>query len=207
MLRAALLASAERGLNGILRLDPTALRRLSRLSGRIIEIDCSAPAWRLFILADDEGLRLASNWAADADCRLRAPATSLLRLAMSRNKTAVLHGPDVEIDGDSGVLMSLAEVLQDLELDWEYEISRWLGPVGAQLLSSGVRGPLRWAHDSADTLRQDLADYLNEESRALVGQAEAQARFAELDMMKLALDRLEARVERLALHLKPDQAE
>ncbi|MEX5323317.1 SCP2 domain-containing protein, partial [Pseudomonas shirazica] len=31
--------------------------------------------------------------------------------------------------------------------------------------------------------------------------------FAELDALKLTLDRLEARVERLALHLKPDQAE
>ena len=87
MLRAALLAGAERGINRVLRLDPTALPRLARLSGRIIEIDCTAPAWRLFILADDEGLRLASNWGADADCRLRAPASSLLRLAVSRNKT------------------------------------------------------------------------------------------------------------------------
>lgn len=207
MLRTALLASAERGLNGVLRLDPTALRRLARLSGRIIEIQCTAPAWRLFILVDEEGLRLASSWAADADCRLRAPASSLLRLALSRNKTAVLHGADVEIDGDSGALMNLAEVLQDLELDWEYEVSRWLGPVGAQLLGTSLRSPVEWVRDSAGSLRQDLADYLSEESRMLVGQAEAEARFAELDAMKLALDRLEARIDRLALHLKQDQAE
>lgn len=207
MLRAALLAGAERGINRILRLDPTALPRLARLSGRIIEIDCTAPAWRLFILADDEGLRLASDWGADADCRLRAPASSLLRLAVSRNKTAVLHGPEVEINGDSGLLMNLAEVLQDLELDWEYEVSRWLGPVGAQLLGSSLRSPVDWVRDSADSLRQDLADYLSEESRMLVGQAEAQARFDELDDMKLALDRLEARIERLALNLNPDRLE
>lgn len=207
MLRAALLAGAERGINRVLRLDPTALPRLARLSGRVIEIDCTAPAWRLFILADDEGLRLAGAWGSDADCRLRAPASSLLRLAVSRNKTAVLHGPDVEIEGDSGLLMNLAEVLQDLELDWEYEISRWLGPVGAQLLGSSLRNPLEWARDSAGSLRQDLADYLSEESRMLVGQAEAQARFDELDDMKLALDRLEARIERLALHLNPERPE
>ncbi len=207
MLRAALLAGAERGINRVLRLDPTALPRLARLSGRVIEIDCTVPAWRLFILADDEGLRLAGTWGSDADCRLRAPASSLLRLAVSRNKTAVLHGPDVEIEGDSGLLMNLAEVLQDLELDWEYEISRWLGPVGAQLLGSSLRNPLDWLRDSAGSLRQDLADYLSEESRTLVGQAEAQARFDELDDMKLALDRLEARIERLALNLNPDRSE
>lgn len=207
MLRTALLAGAERGINRLLRLDPTALPRLARLSGRVIEIDCTAPAWRLFILADDEGLRLAGDWGSDADCRLRAPASSLLRLAGSRNKTAVLHGAEVEIDGDSALLMNLAEVLQDLELDWAYEISRWFGPVGAQLVDSSLRNPLGWLRDSAGSLRQDLADYLSEESRALVGQAEAQARFDELDDMKLALDRLEARVERLALNLNPDRPE
>lgn len=207
MLRQALLASAEQGLNRVLRLDPTALPRLARLAGRIIEIDCSAPAMQLFVLVEEDGLRLASSWAADADCRLRAPASSLVRLLVSRQKTAVLHEPQVSIDGDSGVLMSLAEVLQDLELDWEYEASRWLGPVGAQLLGTGVRTPSRWLRESGDSLRQDLADYLTEESRALVGQQEAEARFSEIDDLKLALDRLEARIERLAHNLAPEKPE
>lgn len=207
MLRQALLASAEQGLNRVLRLDPRALPRLARLAGRIIEIDCSAPAMQLFVLVEEDGLRLASSWAADADCRLRAPASSLVRLLVSRQKTAVLHEPQVSIDGDSGVLMSLAEVLQDLELDWEYEASRWLGPVGAQLLGTGVRTPTRWLRESGDSLRQDLADYLTEESRALVGQQEAEARFSEIDELKLALDRLEARIERLAHNLAPEKPE
>ncbi|WP_312940894.1 ubiquinone biosynthesis accessory factor UbiJ [Stutzerimonas balearica] len=207
MLRQALLASAEQGLNRVLRLDPTALPRLARLAGRIIEIDCSAPAMQLFVLVEEDGLRLASSWAADADCRLRAPASSLVRLLVSRQKTAVLHEPQVSIDGDSGVLMSLAEVLQDLELDWEYEASRWLGPVGAQLLGTGVRTPTRWLRESGDSLRQNLADYLTEESRALVGQQEAEARFSEIDDLKLALDRLEARIERLAHNLAPEKPE
>lgn len=207
MLQLAVLAAAERGINRLLRLDPTALPRLARLSGRVIEIDCTAPAWRLFVLADGEGLRLATEWGREADCRLRAPASSLGRLALSRNKTAVLHGPDVEIDGDSAPLMQLAEVLQDLELDWEYEVSRWLGPVATQLLGSGLRRPLAWARQSGESLRKDLADYLNEEARALVGSLEAEARFDELDRLKMMLDRLEARVERLAHSPKPDHAE
>ncbi|MCF7201283.1 ubiquinone biosynthesis accessory factor UbiJ [Pseudomonas oligotrophica] len=207
MLRQALLATAEQGINRVLRLDPVALPRLARLAGRIIEIDCNSPAFRLFILVEEDGLRLASSWASEADCRLRAPASSLLRLLASRQKTAVLHEPQVSIDGDSGVLMNLAEVLQDLELDWEYEASRWLGPVGAELLGRGLRTPAHWLRDSGDSLRQDLADYLTEESRALVGQQEAEARFADIDELKLALDRLEARIERLAHNLAPERPE
>ncbi|WP_313513951.1 SCP2 sterol-binding domain-containing protein [Pseudomonas sp.] len=203
MITQALLAAAESGINRILALDATAQARLAGLSGKVIEIDCAAPAVRLFILPNADGLRLARQWAAPADCVLRAPASTLLRLASSRQKTAVLHRPDVQIDGDSGVLMELSAVLQDLELDWEYELSRWLGPLAGNFLGSRLRSASQWAEQSIDSLRLDLQDYLAEETGSLVGSQEAEARFAELDELKLALDRLEARVERLAQGSKP----
>ena len=200
MLTQALLAGVELGLNRVLRMDSTALPRLARLQGKVIEVDCQSPALKLFILPGAEGLQLASQWSA-ADCVLRAPAASLLRLALTKDKTATLHRPEVALGGDSAALLELAAILQDLELDWEYEISRWLGPVGSQLLAGHLRSRVSWAGDSLDSLRQTLADYLAEESRSLVCEREAQARFDELDDLKLALDRLDARIDRLARNL------
>ena len=197
MLLSGLLAGVELGLNRVLRMDSTARPRLARLEGKLIEVDCQSPALKLFILPSAEGLQLASHWEG-ADCVLRAPASSLLKLALAKDKTAILHRPEVQLEGDSAVLLELAGILQDLELDWEYELSRWLGPVGSQLLAGHLRSRVNWASDSVDSLRQTLADYLAEESRSLVGEREAQARFAELDDLKLALDRLDARIERLA---------
>ncbi len=203
MLLAGLIASVEHGLNRVLRLDSTALARLAHLTGKVIAVDCRSPALQLFILPSDEGLLLASQWAAEADCTLRAPAASLVHLALSRNKTAILHSPEVALEGDSAVLMDLAAVLQDLELDWEYELSRWLGPVATQLLGGHLRSRSRWYQQGFASLNQNLAEYLSEESRTLVGQREAQARFRELDKAKIDLERLEARFERLSRSLDP----
>ncbi|AVO52612.1 SCP2 domain-containing protein [Ectopseudomonas mendocina] len=203
MLITGLLAGVETGLNRVLGLDGTALPRLQALSGKVIAVHCQSPAMELFILPSGDGLQLASQWHAPADCTLTAPAASLARLALSRDKTAVLHRPEVSLDGDSAVLLQLAGILQDLELDWEYELSRWLGPVASTLLAGHLRVRVGLAAGAASSLRQDLADYLSEESRTLVGQREADARFAELDQLKLALDRLEARIERLSQRPKP----
>ncbi|SDI72375.1 ubiquinone biosynthesis protein UbiJ [Pseudomonas flavescens] len=203
MLTLALLAGVERGVNRVLALDSTALPRLARLNGRVIAVESRAPAFQLFILADGQGLRLASQWAGPVDCTLRAPASALLRLALAKDKQAVLHTPQVDLDGDSGALMELAGVLQDLELDWEYELSRWLGPVAAPLLAGHLRSRTGWTRDNLRSLQLSLADYLSEESRTLVGRREAEARFAELDDLKLSLDRLGARIERLAQRHKP----
>ena len=204
MLITGLLAGVEAGLNRALRLDGTALPRLQALSGKVIAVQCQSPALELFILPSGDGLQLAAQWHAPADCTLTAPTASLVRLALSREKTAVLHRPEVSLDGDSAVLLQLAGILQDLELDWEYEISRWLGPVATTLLAGHLRSRVNLASHGAASLKQNLADYLAEESRTLVGQREANARFAELDQLKLALDRLEARIERLTSANKSD---
>ena len=203
MLLAGLLASVEHGLNRVLRMDSTALPRLAALEGKIIAIDCRQPALQLYILPGDEGLMLASHWETEADCTLRAPASSLLQLALSQDKPAVLHSPQVELEGDSAVLLDLVAVLQDLELDWEYELSRWLGPVASHLIGGHLRSRARWYQQGFTSLNQNLAEYLAEESRTLVGQREAEARFSELDRIKLDLERLEARFERLSRSLDP----
>ena len=201
MVLSGLLASVENGINRVLRLDSTALARLQPMTGKVIAVECVSPALHLFILPSDEGLLLAAQWAAEADCTLRAPASSLLRLALSKDKSAILHSPEVDLDGDSAVLMELAAVLQDLELDWEYELSRWIGPVATALIGGHLRSRAHWYQQGFASLNQNLAQYLSEEARTLVGEREAQARFDELDQLKLDLDRLEARFERLSRSL------
>ena len=201
MLLRGLLASVESGVNRVLRLDGTAMARLRPLTGKVIAVQGTSPSLQLFILPSDEGLLLAAQWAAEADCTLRAPASSLLRLALSKDKSAILHSPEVELEGDSAALMELAAVLQDLELDWEYELSRWLGPVATALIGGHLRSRANWYQQGFASLNQNLAEYLSEEARTLVGEREAQARFDELDQLKLDLDRLEARFERLSRSL------
>ena len=201
MVLSGLLASVENGINRVLRLDSTALARLQPMTGKVIAVECVSPALHLFILPSDEGLLLAAQWAAEADCTLRAPASSLLRLTLSKDKSAILHSPEVDLEGDSAVLMELAAVLQDLELDWEYELSRWIGPVATALIGGHLRSRTNWYQQGFASLNQNLAEYLSEEARTLVGEREAQARFDELDQLKLDLDRLEARFERLSRSL------
>ncbi len=104
---------------------------------------------------------------------------------------------------DHSAKTDLFRVLQGLDLDWEYELSRWLGPVPTALLAGHLRSRAGWTRENLHSLQLSLADYLSEESRTLVGRREADARFAELDDLKLSLDRLDARIERLAQRHKP----
>lgn len=202
MLTQFALASAETAINRVLNLDSTAQTRLLPLAGKVIAIDCTMPAIKLYLIPLDTGIQLAHQWHAPADCTLSATAPLLLKLLSSTDKTSVLHHPDVTIEGSSALLMELADIMQNLELDWEYEVARWLGPVPTALLSGHLRSSRNWLMQSAHSLHLNAADYLAEESRTLVGNTEAQARFSEIDQLKLDLDRLDARI---ALLLKRNQ--
>jgi ubiquinone biosynthesis protein UbiJ len=194
----AVLAALERGLNSLLAMDAVAGRRLACLQGKVIAIDCPTPNFKLFILPAYDGLHLAAHHEAEVDCTLKAPASRLAQLALSQNKTAILHSFDVTLEGDSAALIELSDILQSLELDWEYELSRWIGPVATALLGQFVRKGRGWTDQSHESLRQSLSDWLAEESRTLVGRREGDARFAEIDALRLTVDRLEARIDRLA---------
>ncbi|WP_462379858.1 ubiquinone biosynthesis accessory factor UbiJ [Pseudomonas sp. Marseille-QA0892] len=198
----AALAGIEAGVNRTLQLDPSALARLGALQGRVIAIECTAPALTVFVLPAADGLHLASHHEADVDCRLIAPLNALVRLATARDKTAVLHEPGVTLEGDSGPLMALSEILEGLDLDWEHELSRGLGPLASGFVGQFVRTARGWTRQSANSLHKDVADYLTEEARTLVGRREAEARFEELDAIKLTLDRLDARMQRLSRTLE-----
>lgn len=202
MLTQFAVASAESAINAVLKLDSTAQQRLASLAGQVIAIACTQPAITLYLIPLDDSLQLAQEWHAPADCTLTAPANLLLKLLSTPDKTTVLHHPDVDLDGNSGVLMELAEILQSLELDWEYQVSRWLGPVPTALIGNQLRNYRGWLQQSARSVQLNSIDYLTEESRTLVGRTEAEVRFTEIDQLKLDLDRLDARI---ALLLKRNQ--
>lgn len=202
MLSQFALASAESAINRVLQLDSTAQARLAPLAGRVIAIVCSMPAFTLYLIPLDSGLQLSKEWHAPADCTLTAPANLLLKLVTTADKSTVLHHPDVDLEGNSGLLMELADILQNLELDWEYEVARWFGPLATAVLSNHLRSGRHWLAQSAHSLHLNTTDYLAEESRALVGRTEAETRFSQIDQLKLDLDRLDARI---ALLLKRNQ--
>jgi ubiquinone biosynthesis protein UbiJ len=197
MLPAALLKAAERSIAAALARDSVTARRLGALQGKSVLISARDPDWQLWLLPAEGEIALRNASEQPADCELHAPSALLARLLISSDRKALLQEPDVELVGDSQVLVTLQNIMTDLRLDGEAELARWLGPVAGHAIGSALRRSHHWGRESRASLRQTLVEYLTEESRQLVGQAEARARAEQLHALRLQLDRLEARVELL----------
>jgi len=192
-----LLAGVEHSLALAIQQDPLTARRLAALQGRSILIRASQPAVSIHLLPQEGGIRLLSQHAGEPDCTLSAPASLLARLALSSDRQSLLLSPELELSGDTQVLVELQNILTDLQIDGEAALARWLGPVAAHAIGELARGGRGWFGGARQSLQQSLTDYLTEEGRQLVGRAEADASAAQIHELRLQLDRLDARVQQL----------
>lgn len=192
-----LLAGVERSLALAIQQDPLTARRLAAMQGRVILIRSRAPELSIYVLPDAQGLSLFRHYEGEPDCTLSAPASLLARLAMSSDRQTILKDDQLELSGDTQILVQLQNIFGGLQIDGEAALARWLGPVAAHAIGSMARRSRDWAGESRRSLQQSITEYLTEEGQQLVGRAEADAASAQIHELRLHLDRLDARIQRL----------
>jgi ubiquinone biosynthesis protein UbiJ len=100
-------------------------------------------------------------------------------------------------------------LLDNLDIDWEEQLSRVVGDVAAHQVGNVVRSAMAWGKQALDTLGRDAAEYFQEESEDLVRPAEVSEFLDQVDVLRDDAERLAARVnrleQRLVAHAKSQQ--
>lgn len=207
------LTLAERLVNEALATDPGFLEELGDFAGRRIHVVVSGLSGRLEITVRERGIKLAWLTAArtvpgevappvweQPDVELSGPPSALLRLATSLSgNSPVPAAPvsDVQVQGDMGMLDSLRSIAARLRLDWEALLAARVGDVAAHAIWQRATGVGAWRREAVETLERNLGEWLRYESQSAPGRAEVRAHCDEVDEVRDAADRLEARIERL----------
>jgi ubiquinone biosynthesis protein UbiJ len=199
-------AAIEQAINGYLALDPEGAARLDRLHGRIICIEVAGLGTRLYVVPGTQGVQVFGNYAGEPDCVLRGPPLALARIGISPRKDQLFSG-EVQISGDTHLAQELGRLIAGIEVDWEEHLSRVIGDPAAHQIGETIRAAGRWGRRSADTLAQDLKEYLQEEWRLLPTRYEVQAFLDDVDMLRDDVERLAARIDRITKRLPQTDGE
>lgn len=188
----------EDGINRALRLDPETQARLAELQGKAIRLRAAGdPAFEIFILPDESGLRLRARHEREPDVTLTGDIPVILRFAARRVLPDVVAAGEVQISGDIGLGQRFQRLMEQVDIDWEEQAARVLGDVAAHRLGNAVRDVSGWSRQAWGTLRQDLAEYLQEESRLLPHHAAAAGFRGSVEALRRDLENLEQRLARL----------
>jgi len=197
------LAGLEQALNGLIALDPQAGRRLAGFHGRVVAIQLRGLELTLYLVPDQQGrLQLLGSIEGEPDCTLSGSPLDLLRSGDRDQAPAQLFAGRLSIDGDTELGHRFGEVLGELDIDWEEQLSRLTGDVLAHELGTAARRGAAWGRRTGAVLGRDLAEYLTEEARLLPAPAAAADFLDDVDRLRDDLERLEARVKRLQDRLR-----
>lgn len=197
----------ERLLDDALALDPESRSALAGLSGKVVDVEVTgAGALRLRI--DGERVHIGPRDAAGdaaADVTVRGTPLSLLRLAFSGDREALILGDEVDLRGDVALAAQLQRIAARMDVDVEEALAQRIGDVPAHELMRGVRGLGGWMHAAGAALLADLSEYLRYEAAVVPRRDEVEQFSHAVDDLRDDVERLEARVTRLEGRRAPRQ--
>ncbi len=194
----AALATLEAALNRTIALDPEGAAGLVRLQGRLICIELKGFGTRFYLIPGVDELQLFGAYEGEPDCLLRGSPLALARMGLAEHKEDGLFAGDVEIEGDTRLAQEFGAAMAGISVDWEEQLAHLVGDPLAHQVGAGLRSAGRWGRKSADTLTEDLKEYLQEEARLVPTDYEVRGFLDQVDILRDDVERLTARIERLA---------
>ena len=190
----------EVAINRYLGLDAVAKSTMSTLSGKTIEVRLRDAGVNFFLCAAQDGIKVVSQYDAEVDTTMTASILSLARIGIVNDSADSMFSGDIEIIGDAALGQQFHGVLKSVQIDWEEIISTYFGDIAAHQIGNSMRALARWGKNAFQSLSLDTTEYLQEESRQLPTSREMQAFLSNVDIIRMDVDRAEARVKRLVAY-------
>ncbi len=141
-------------------------------------------------------LSLMSEYSDEPDVVITGSLLALARLAGDDGEAAIRDG-SVELTGDTEIAQAFQKLLHFGKPDIEEELSHIIGDVAAHQLGEAARGLAAWSRQARTTVRQNVSEYLQEESRDVPSRYEVDSFNSRVDTLRDDIDRFDARLTRL----------
>ncbi len=166
----------------------------AELDGSVIAVRVRNSALATYIEVGGNAIKLGSDYAGEPDVTITG---SLLSLACLASGEAAIRSGEVELQGDAELAQAFRHLLQLAKPDLEEELSTLVGDVPAHGIGQLARRIGKWGRDARDTMRQNVSEYLQEESRALPSRYEVDSLQQKVNVLRDDVARLEARIGNL----------
>lgn len=196
-LTAASCAALEAAINASLSLDKTTQKKLAQYSGRIIRIACSKPEV-LFFVRIDEKISIMQHCEQSIDAGIEGPAKEWIALLTAEDSASALINGKLIIHGDSNLFMELKSIVEQIQLDWQAYLARFIGDVPAHFAGKAASSAINFGKQARKTLHRSVDDFLHEEARLLPSRIECENFYKQLRSLEMQLDRIDAQIKRAA---------
>jgi len=203
-LTTVLTSRIENTINRLLALDEESLTTLTRYSGSIVAIDLLNTRTTVYLQIIPSGISLSGNTESKADVTIRGTPVQLLMYINAMQQSEPLQSGNIEITGNIALAQKVQSVIRNLQIDWEEELSNWLGDTLAHKFGNMARKSAAWVRQVDTTTRMNISEYLRYETVVLPTNVDIDEFNAAVDTLRNDVERLKIRLQRLQQALKQD---
>ena len=201
-----LINAFETALNKYLSLDGDIDLFLQPLTGKVIAVTLLPFNETIYLCPTTQRIQIIDQYAEPADTTLKGSLPAFGLMGLSSTPARSFFSGEVTIEGDLNLGRHFQQLFAQLDIDLEEQLSHYTGDIIAHKISNLFRSANNWQQESVNTLKLNVTEFLQDESKDVPPAPEVNIFTQQVDQLKEDFDRLEARVTRLNDTLKAKQA-
>jgi len=187
----------ETVINRYLALDPEMLEKMDAFSGKVIKLEIIGINKALYMMPDSRGIQVSTEYEGEVDTTLRGTPISLFKMGMVSDAAKLLLKGEVEISGDTRLGHQFKNIFSQMDIDWSEPLASLVGDVFAYQVQQSGKKIGWWGKDAIKSVSRSFSEYLQEESRDVVTETELNIFNDDVDKLRDAVDRLQAKIDAL----------
>ena len=198
MIKKYSLLALQKAINHALALDPSMPAKIQSLQGHVLQIIISPLNVYFFIAFEQGQLRLLDQYNEHPDTIIHSSPLGLIRLSLlPASRVRSLFNDKIRMSGNIELGQRVKQLIDELDIDWEGHLALFTGDVVAHQEGSFVRQGLRFKRQISNSLRHNVTDFLQEESRTFPPREEVNNFFHDVDILSMDTERLAAHINQL----------
>ena len=182
-------------INNTLQLDQESLDKLAPLAGKVLAIELTGTNQTVFAYMQVDALRLSFSHSGEPHTTLIGTPLAFMRFLMQKSNNAI--NSDIKINGDPHFAQQLQMILTGLSIDWEEQLSKFIGDNAAHQMGRFGKGLQEWVKETRAALRNDTKEYLQQETQQLPERHQINDFLNEVDKLRNDVERLAVRIKKL----------
>lgn len=175
--------------NKILHLDSNAKAHLPKLAHKTLSIVCIDPKHILYVTFEDTQILFTSSPPLHIDLSITGTLADFVNFAISKERS------QLQISGDILVASNVEKLYSQLNIDWEEYLRQHTGEIFAHHALQCFTRLKSYTHTSMDSIATMVVEYLQNDADILPTPIEVEQFMHEIDLLRLQVDRLEARIK------------
>lgn len=208
-------AALETAINKILSLDDDSKSRLQALDGKSCEVYAIELGFPLLFQFSQQSIVITApqvesatqakkmpqarqkDKLSDNECKIKLSVFAIPQLQDMSNLTRLIREEKLDFEGNLNIAQQFGDLFKQLDFDLEEELSKYVGDIAAHTVFSKAKQLHQHAKTKGKLSLDAISDALLDEKPVAVRGIMVENFIQEVDELRSAADRLDARISRL----------